>query len=42
MIEGHPPFSDKNEEELIDVVGNRNERPPFKLKDKHYPDGLKE
>ena len=42
MIEGYPPFFDKREDEPIEVVGKQNARPPFRLKDKRYPEGLKE
>lgn len=42
MIEGCPPFHDKNEEEVMNDVAYKNGRPPFKAKDKYYPGGLKE
>jgi hypothetical protein len=42
MIEGTTDFFSKTEEELIKVVCDQNQRPPFNMKDKYYPDGLKE
>lgn len=42
MLEGSPPFEDKSADEVLEAVAYRDERPPFRLKNKHYPDGLKE
>ncbi|XP_021294970.1 serine/threonine-protein kinase STY17 [Herrania umbratica] len=41
MIEGHPPFSAKQENEVPQAYASR-ERPPFKAPAKHYAHGLKE
>ncbi|KAI5078236.1 hypothetical protein GOP47_0005907 [Adiantum capillus-veneris] len=42
MIEGSPPFVDKTEDEVLEAVAYNHERPPFRQKNKHYPEGLKE
>ncbi|XVF25574.1 hypothetical protein REPUB_Repub13aG0223600 [Reevesia pubescens] len=41
MIEGYPPFSTKQENEVPNAYASR-ERPPFKAPAKHYAHGLKE
>lgn len=41
MIEGYPPFSAKQDNEVPKVYAAR-ERPPFKAPAKHYAHGLKE
>ncbi|XP_022720347.1 tyrosine-protein kinase-like isoform X3 [Durio zibethinus] len=41
MIEGHPPFSAKQDNEVHKAYASR-ERPPFKAPAKHYAHGLKE
>ncbi|OMO93934.1 hypothetical protein CCACVL1_06246, partial [Corchorus capsularis] len=41
MIEGHPPFSAKHDNEVPQAYATR-ERPPFKAPSKHYAHGLKE
>ena len=41
MIEGHPPFSAKQENEVPKAYASRT-RPPFKAPAKHYAHGLKE
>ncbi|XWS19761.1 hypothetical protein CRYUN_Cryun31cG0044800 [Craigia yunnanensis] len=41
MIEGHPPFSAKQDNEVPKVYASRA-RPPFKAPAKHYAHGLKE
>ncbi|EOY27878.1 hypothetical protein QUC31_012725 [Theobroma cacao] len=41
MIEGYPPFSAKQENEVPHAYASR-ERPPFKAPAKHYAHGLKE
>lgn len=42
MIEGSAPFADKSEDEVLCAVTQARERPPFRLKAKRYPDGLKQ
>ncbi|XVE51519.1 hypothetical protein DITRI_Ditri02bG0048600 [Diplodiscus trichospermus] len=41
MIEGHPPFSAKQDDEVPKAYASRD-RPPFKAPAKHYDHGLKE
>lgn len=41
MIEGHPPFSAKQESEVPKAYAAKN-RPPFRAPAKYYAHGLKE
>lgn len=41
MIEGHPPFTAKLDNEVPTAYASR-ERPPFKAPSKYYAHGLKE
>lgn len=41
MIEGHPPFSTKEEDEAATAYAAK-ERPPFKAPHKLYSHGLRE
>ncbi|KAJ7566286.1 hypothetical protein O6H91_02G095700 [Diphasiastrum complanatum] len=42
MIEGSPPLVDQSPEEAAAAYAHRDLRPPFKVKSKYYPTGLKE